>query len=554
MSVSIGKFGGLACAISLSACATIDTGAIDYRRAEDIKDVPSRITDYVTTRCKTQAKQDETGKQVKTEVCPPLLGARLFRQNVSSKPSISKGEVYSIRLDHAYMKYVAEIGLRGSRILEGRNPFRAQAEIVVLARAFEFAAKNKENLEISSTGSVPSVGQEGAFVNLDLESLNEARVIYYSPDVENGQSLNLSNVPILGPIKYEGRPVGIQVIVLELDRVSDEMKGLLSNLASLGQTAGALPSSGVGSVLTGLGKSLLENNQDDVIFEYRFVLDSINKANSYESSPFEAGRYVLRRLHNREWQQVWRNLELDHNSGRLFEIRRKSDGEYEDGYPFPFTDETYFTLNIVNHGANAEEASYYFEDLNALRARIETAASTREDVILGDISAEIEAATQSLRAQKALADLTDGWSRVQNNIFQLAYNTLPSPGPAGCTVISQTAEAKGRARFGIIQDVADLRIVTNEAELMQDAGGNTIFADKQKQRLARHIGEFFASYGHLEGAVQPAHDTFTDMTKFSAFLDDSTVSGLLGVSLAYAEALAPKTCDELVALGIATKP
>lgn len=334
----------LALSFYLASCSTINTGVVDYRKAElpqEPKKVQQAIDDYVDTNC------PQTGK---IEVCAPLLSARLFRKNTSLGTALKIGDVFSIRLDHGFMEYVSEFPLTPGRLFDAKNPFVPQAEIVVLARAFEFSEDKSK-----AGGFVELAGQD---------SLNSARVVYYSPDVEHRQSLNFSNIPLYGPEKYKGNPVGIQLIVLELDRVTGEMRGLLDSLASLGQSTRFLGGGNGADALLTLGKSLLENNNDDIIFSYRFVLDHSTGANEVSSAPFEEGRYVLRRTDGRRSDMVWRNLNLDHNTGQLFAtvVDRKGKKTIS-----PYREETYFTLNVFKN-TGAQKASYIKEttlsDLN----------------------------------------------------------------------------------------------------------------------------------------------------------------------------------------------
>jgi hypothetical protein len=534
-------------AIFLASCTSLDTGYIDYRRAEDIPNVSNEIAKYIETECKPDASANS-----KPSICPPLLGARLFRKNVSRNTGIQSGEVYSIRIDYAYMDNVSEIPLRLERLGRLRNPFRAQAEIVVLARAFEFGAIAQNVVSAKTTDSGQQIqGQQQAadttFVDLDFQSLNSARVIYYSPDVENGQGLNFSNIPILGPVEYGGRPVGIQIIVLELDRVSTEMKGLLSSLASLGQTAGALPSGGATDILTGLGKSLLESNQDDIIFEYRFVLDPLNQPNSYNSAPFEEGRYVLIRLQNRTYEHVWRNLELDHNTGQVYVKNRELNKDRI------YTEETYFTLNIINHGEEAAQAVYVNRSLTQLRDAINASSDATSKPAIEALNQRVTEATRDLRGSILTRELSGIWEKVAGSARTLAYSSAPdaSPDPTTCQVERSKMAARNAAQGDLAEKVGVFKRswVSDVTDAERDVSG---FGEEERLRVASSVSSFFFSVPVPPNAHKVSPTTFANLEEFVAFLSLGN-NDLFEKVNDYAEALAPTTCEELIGLGLASR-
>ena len=78
-------------AAALGGCATIDTGYIDYRRAEDPANVADQISGYDGTCAPSKADP-----KVVNTICYPLLGSKLFRKNTSSKIGIQEQDVYSM--------------------------------------------------------------------------------------------------------------------------------------------------------------------------------------------------------------------------------------------------------------------------------------------------------------------------------------------------------------------------------------------------------------------------------------------------------------------------
>lgn len=555
-----GRFLSLIAFAALGGCVAIDTGYIDYRRADDVDALrdAARYRPYCNFEKSDPRSGDEQRRQINVreagdpKVCYPLLGAKLHRKNMAGSGKISAGDIYSIRLDHGYMQFVSEFPFRPDRIFSAKNPFRAQAEIVVLARAFEFSAKPAEAPKpapaIEGTPSpapAPTpAGNANDFVNLSFDSLNSARVIYYSPDVENGQGLNFSNIPILGPVRYGGQPVGIQIIVLELDRISPEMQGLLSSLASLGQTAGALPTGGAAGILMDLGKSLLESNQDDVIFEYRFVLDPNNAPNSYNSAPLETGRYVLRRLQSRDAAPVWRNLLLDHNTGQLFlmtdDTKTKEAAE-------PYERETYFTVNIFKNGEGVREADYVQRSFKELSDAIMASASARDEPMLRSTLAAVKKEQQDLLGAQAVLGLATLWEKIVDGANSLAYGFPPetSQTPAGCVINAANLQGKRKTEYEMARDanqfVRDWQLALADPKTMT-------FGASEQGRVKDMVAGFFLSTAAQGKPGIPGIDTFLSDVAFKSFLETSFAQSLP----AYVEAVRPKTCDDLLAAGLAT--
>lgn len=537
----IKHFSAIVSALSISACAAIDTGVIDYRRAEIPQNVSSRIANYPDTNCPAQNRAQATNGR---DECAPLLGTRLFRKNVSRQPGIQPEEVYSIRLDYAYINFVNEIPFSGQNLLSGRNPLRSNAEIVVLARAFEFAPAPGPNGTPEAPPNAPAADSDAGFLDLTTPSLSSARVIYYSPDIENGQSLNFSNIPIIGPVKYNGRPVGIQIIVLELDRVSEEMRGLLSNLASLGQTTGVLPGGQAVDILTQLGSSLLAGNQDDIIFEYRFVLDRSSEAATWNHAVFEEGRYVLRRLHHRNRAHVWRNLELDHNTGQLFTVYSDSEAN-----PELYRGETYFTVNIINHGRAAAEAAYAHRTLSQLQTAI-TEAARDQDAALTTLGNSIAGMTRNARGDILVRDLTLQWERVVADAMLVGSHTPPpdSAFASGqCRRIVRPQADLYRAQFSLARNLAQFRSDWVAAVARQGAATAT-FGDAEQLRVAANVGSFFA--GLTDRVADPNRVAATDFTTAAAF--QALINGSLDQRTTdYAAAVAPTDCASAIAAGFA---
>lgn len=332
-------------AIALSGCAVYDTGEIDYRRVAT-KPVPGA-----------------------TMGCPSPCTLQTGLKNTALGSAIQPKQVFSISIDHGVIADMVEPKFAMRRAMQLRNPFRRVGEIVILASVFEFEAGT------SSTQGF-----------IDFSDLSDAKVIYYHPDVEAHQHLNFSNIPLLSPRQYGGHPVGVQIFIIELDRMSKPMQGLLTQLADLGWASNIVSPGVGGELLTKLGKSMLSGSHDDTIFEYRFVLDPVG---TLDSAPLlESGRYILTRRQERRGTFDWSSVKVHPDTGELLCVNVTGCRANE-----PFSGATYLVLNVKKHpdGAASAIAQKRYGDL---LTAIDKAADA-QDARLNDVTTQIKAMTDS---------------------------------------------------------------------------------------------------------------------------------------------------------------
>lgn len=108
------------------------------------------------------------------------------------------------------------------------------------------------------------------------------RVVYYNTDVrESGQMLNALNIPVHGPISYNGNPLFMELAILELDNQENEKtQQMLTSLASLG--AAAYPPSGKAlDILTSVSSVFLSGNQDDTEMRFQIEFDRAQPGTTY---------------------------------------------------------------------------------------------------------------------------------------------------------------------------------------------------------------------------------------------------------------------------------
>jgi hypothetical protein len=205
-------------------------------------------------------------------------------------------------------------------------------EIVVVANAFE-ESKTKE---------------------LSFENMREGRVVFYSDNVHKGQFLNFNNMPIYGPIKYNGAPFAFRVAIFELDVVSEQAKEMISTIAQAGAMAYP-PAAPILNILNGVGDTFLNQDQTDTEFRYTMILDPKSGSSTVNNFGLEVGNYVLIRTEERDESIDWTNIVLDENSGQVY--------KYDDkGSLSLYKDNSYLVVeinkNVSSVGIDLAENNY----------------------------------------------------------------------------------------------------------------------------------------------------------------------------------------------------
>ncbi len=185
------------------------------------------------------------------------------------------------------------------------------------------------------------------------------RIVHFSRGVKkDGQFLNFSSLPIYGPISYSGKPVVLEVFVMELDAIkSPQQQRLMNYLARAGATPQA-PSSQVLRLLEGVGETLLENPEDSRIFKFRMVLFPKIEDDLLNAAKLRVGNYVFVKQKDEKDSIPWNDIRLNKVTGRLV-----SNGSKQD-----FVDKSYMILQL-NKGYNSVEmdaAQLYGEILDSL--------------------------------------------------------------------------------------------------------------------------------------------------------------------------------------------
>lgn len=346
-------------ALVLAGCAIVDEGAVDYRRA------PLPPVDGAAPELSVLALEEKF-----VPLAPGLGDAYITRD-----------DYYYITLKQAVIQEFWE--LLGK--LEG-------AEIAIVATVFE----------------IGDVGADGAPVKFDFSpsAVQRARVIFYSDDVERGQALNLSQLPIYGPVKYrEGNAVAVQLYILELDQISERTKALLkemARLASLAASGAASPAAGQGvDVLTNLALAFLNGNHDDMIFRYDMTFAPQYQARYVPQDYLTEGERIFVRQKERDVPFDWNTVRFDPKSGRLLH----ADGITE------YRDNSYVVMDVLklrNVAGDLSQAS--FQRLSELIADIRNSDSLAQedlDNLRNSVTALIGTVSAERSMEASLRDIFD---------------------------------------------------------------------------------------------------------------------------------------------------
>lgn len=278
---------------TLYGCAISNEGAVTFRKSTPFE--------------ATQEEKPDIDK---------LLPLEMKNFSTLENAKFIENDSLSVHLRTAYIRDFAEIA-NPLRIFT-RMGLNANGEIAIVANAFEM-----------------STGKE-----LDFADKKSGRLVFYSDDVLKGQFLNFNNMPIYGPIKYNGAPFAFRVTIFELDVDSEQAKALLKGLAEVGSMAYP-PASPVLSLLNGLGQSLVSSDQDDTEFRYTMVLDPKGGLEQLNHFTLEAGNYVIIRSEKRGDKIPWDKLSLKENEGIVYWNKKEPDKKGE-----LYTENTYLVVEI----------------------------------------------------------------------------------------------------------------------------------------------------------------------------------------------------------------
>jgi hypothetical protein len=295
---------------------------------------------------------------------------------------IASGENYSINLISAFVCGFRETifsveafdtsngGATPCRAVDGPDAARIRGELAIFANA----------VEQKGAGTVSTNYQE---------SVRGGRLVYYGEDVrKSGQLLNFRNLPLAGPIRYEGGPVNVSLSMVELDQAENEqVRGLLTKLQDLGASSAFYPSSAALSLLNGLGDSLLKENLDDVEFAFQLRLDPAmtvvptDPKPKVRRSPLREGYIAIVRHENRS--QDPQELNQDTIS-QAFVICAEQGflGTKKDGCAKVFRQQSWVLIRISKESTEAARENNINQEIDALRASVASLSGDSRTAVL----------------------------------------------------------------------------------------------------------------------------------------------------------------------------
>jgi hypothetical protein len=301
---------GMLAVLLLAGCSITNEGTVNYR------------------------KQGVTvGRDNKKEL---HLVKKYSLSNESDDNVITTENKISIHLVQGFVKSFPEL----VGIFKAESSKTKRGEIAVVVKAYELKSDN--------------------MLAFDADVIDTGRLVYYSDDVNPGQYLNFSYLPVYGPVQWTGYPIVLQIYIIELDD-NEQIKPLLHTLAGLGSMLYA-PAAPVLTVLDKLGSALLNGSHDDIIFRYHMTFYPTGGFKELGYPVLEAANYVLMRHEDRQTDFNWTNIYLDTDEGRL------RSGAGKDA-PF-FRDETYLVFQIQKNFSfdlDPSKAVYYKNFVEKLR-------------------------------------------------------------------------------------------------------------------------------------------------------------------------------------------
>lgn len=180
-------------------------------------------------------------------------------------------------------------------------------------KKFQVESRGEIALVVNVTEGTPAVSSDATPQSV------AGRVVFFSRDMREKNESNSSFIPVYGPIRWTGRPLTIDITMLEIDEEErSQTNTLLSTLADFGQAEGMSPNSL--SLLNTLGKALVSNAaQDSIMMKYRAVLvPETDTARGVSLPVLREGDLVVLRRENGDEAVRWSELRYAHNLGILY--------------------------------------------------------------------------------------------------------------------------------------------------------------------------------------------------------------------------------------------
>lgn len=405
----INFFAVMSICLNFSGCAISNEGATDYRHIDN-------------------------NSSTKSKYIKPIAGGEI-------KP----GEPLVISLKQIFI----------NNFVEFRSPLRwvrgepANGEVVVVVNAFEMG--KGERADFSPTGK------------------ENARVVFFSDDVWEGQFLNVSNLStIYGPLKYDGGSFMLDLYVVEMDTPGEQLRQLLSNLAAIGSTFYP-PAAPIAGPLAQLAGTLIQDDQDDRAYHHSAEFKPLGGDPNVHTGILRTGDYIFIREEERDETTKWHELDLDKNNGRVIYSHTKPGmGHCKPG-------------NALTEDCYYKENSYVVVEINTAASSIKNDAT---QMIYKELSTKVfsnaapifktavpEEALQSLAIQvkktRSSESIASPVIKLENKSNSLVERTV-----AADQFINLWTEKDGDNLKHQLSDVDKSRIEERIARLLSSCAGN----------------------------------------------------------------------------------
>ncbi len=411
---------GLVLASLLSGCALSDVGEVASRKSvlPGAQRTPSGI--LAQTEKTLRELRPESGGACKIENPDSDPGDRytefanlngLARQTPAASQSsrLKANDMVSLRLRSAFISdngytpenFFSDLGTSAEALGETTtylskgitgSGFQINLEVLVAANAFDY---------------------NGGGFGYKPEDRRNAKVIFFSDDVEEGQFLNIDNLPIIGPVKYTGTGFGLQLYVLEIDAEDKQQKALLSSLAGLG-TAAAGATGPASSILNTLTTALLDNgNGDDRIFEYSVGFDTGYVGANVDYVPFEENLYALVVDHARQRGVPWERMALNSETAELYLCKPHPTATAADAGRWEiYRESTYLIVQVLKGYQGQGVAQLTQQSVAQLTDALSTAVETKVDDAINAYTETLKSDVLFEQARSLLGKIREGAARV----------------------------------------------------------------------------------------------------------------------------------------------
>ncbi|MEM1277944.1 MAG: hypothetical protein AAGH74_15580 [Pseudomonadota bacterium] len=227
---------------------------------------------------------------------------------------IKPGDHFSITLISAFICDFRETGVLNG-VFDASN---SESDVCPGGLKTESALSLQEQASRGEIAILADYGSGTARAAGSSDIKDFGRVIYYNEDVrESGQLLNDIGIRIHGPIAYKNEVTNLRLAIVEFDDEENERaKAIIENLASVGGKAYP-PAAAVLGVLSTLGKTVFEQNKNDVEFRGSIIFDPPSVRSTVARAPLQEGYYVFVRNEDRSEDFEWGGLEVCETKGLL---------------------------------------------------------------------------------------------------------------------------------------------------------------------------------------------------------------------------------------------